>query len=83
MKMLGFMIAMTFVYWIMANYAQSIIASPIPCPVEADIASVSMGEARLASPVMATDESDLAERRVYQLAQLSPQDSGLELSCAH
>lgn len=32
MKMLGFMIAMTLVYWVMATYAHSIIATVDPCP---------------------------------------------------
>lgn len=38
MKMLGFMIAMTLVYWVMANYAHSIISSVEPCP-SAEIAA--------------------------------------------
>ena len=32
MKMLGFMIAMTLVYWVMATYAHSIITTADPCP---------------------------------------------------
>ncbi len=31
MKMLGFMIAMTLIYWVMATYAHSIIATADPC----------------------------------------------------
>ena len=39
MKMLGFMIALTLVYWLMASFAQNVVTSSAPCPASMDVAS--------------------------------------------
>lgn len=39
MKMLGFMIALTLIYWLMASFAQNVVTSSAPCPAAMDVAS--------------------------------------------
>lgn len=39
MKMLGFMIALTLIYWLMSSYAQSLVAIDIPCASAGEFAA--------------------------------------------
>ncbi len=48
MKMLGFMIALTLAYWVMASYAQSLVRVAEPCPAAIDIAASPSYEASAA-----------------------------------
>ncbi|WP_428409424.1 hypothetical protein [Hyphococcus sp.] len=45
MKMLGFMIALTLVYWVMASYAQSLVRIAEPCPSAVEFAAASAADA--------------------------------------
>ena len=76
MKMLGFMIALTLIYWVMASFAHNIVTGSAPCPADSDSADIFTAEA--ASPARATE--------IYLEASLtSPDDAtrgSIAASCA-
>ncbi|MAW81671.1 MAG: hypothetical protein CMI63_15645 [Parvularcula sp.] len=44
MKMLGFMIALTLIYWLMSSYAQSLVAIDEPCASAGEFAPPPLSE---------------------------------------